>query len=92
MNVVITQAKVVGTYSVELTFVDGTRKRVNLEGWLYGEMFERLRDPLYFAQMRLEPGDITITWPNGADFAPEFLYELEPESVQPELSLEFQTR
>ena len=83
LDVTIVKAKVVGTYSVELTFSNGTTKRLNLEQWLYGPVFEPLRHPAFFAQMRLEPGDITISWPNGADFAPEFLYELEPETVAP---------
>jgi hypothetical protein len=83
LDIIVVKAKVIGAYTVELTFGDGTIKRVNLEQWLYGEMFEPLRDPAFFAQMRLEPGDITISWPNGADLAPEFLYELEPETVIP---------
>ncbi len=83
LEITVLSAKVTGPYTVELTFSDGTIKRVNLEQWLYGEMFEPLRDPSYFARMRLEPGDITISWPNGADLAPEFLYELEPETVIP---------
>jgi hypothetical protein len=83
LDITIVKAEVVGQYSVELTFHDGTTKRVNLERWLYGAVFEPLRDPSYFARMRLEPGDITISWPNGADLAPEFLYELEPETVAP---------
>ncbi|NCP15835.1 DUF2442 domain-containing protein, partial [bacterium] len=33
----------------------------------------------YFAQARLDPDTHTVCWPNGADFAPEFLYEMEPE-------------
>jgi hypothetical protein len=80
-DITVVKVQVVGTYSVELTFSNGTVKRLNLERWLYGEVFEPLRDPAIFAQMRLEPGDITISWPNGADLAPEFLYELEPEAV-----------
>ena len=83
LDITVVKAEVVGPYSIELAFSDGTIKRVNLERWLYGPMFEPLRDPKRFAQMRLEPDDITISWPNGADLAPEFLYELEPETVAP---------
>jgi len=76
LDITVRKAIVIKPYTVELTFSDDTTKTVNLEKWLYGEMFEPLRDPTFFAQMRLEPGDITISWPNGADLAPEFLYEL----------------
>ncbi len=31
------------------------------------------------AQVRLDPDSRTTTWPNTADFAPDFLYQLEPE-------------
>lgn len=69
----------VGPYSLALSFSDGTSKRVNLRDWLYGPVFEPLRDPELFAQVRIEEEGETISWPDGADFAPEFLYELEPE-------------
>jgi hypothetical protein len=78
--IVVTQSL---AFIVEMTFSNGITKRVNLERWLYGPMFEPLRDPAFFAKMRLDPGEITISWPNGADFSPEFLYELEPETVSP---------
>jgi hypothetical protein len=81
LDITVIKALVIGNYSIELTFSNGTTKRVNLERWLYGEVFEPLKDPAFFAQMRLEPGEITISWPNGADLAPEFLYELESEEV-----------
>jgi len=38
-------------------------------------VFELLADPDYFAQVRLEADAETISWPNGADMAPETLYE-----------------
>jgi hypothetical protein len=40
-----------------------------------GGVFESLRDPEHFAQVRLDPEIGTITWPSGADLAPEVPYE-----------------
>jgi len=85
MIIHVTEVKIVGPHSLKLTFDDGTRKRVNLLVELYGPIFEPLRDPAYFAQAYLDPDTHTVTWPNSADFAPDFLYNLEPE---PELPLE----
>jgi hypothetical protein len=45
---------------------------LDLGNELDGEIFEPLRDPLYFARFVV---DETRMWPNGADFAPEFLHE-----------------
>ncbi|MBO0704584.1 MAG: DUF2442 domain-containing protein [Candidatus Dormibacteraeota bacterium] len=36
---------------------------------------EPLRDPDYFAQVRVDPDAATVVWPNGLDTAPEPLYE-----------------
>jgi hypothetical protein len=41
-------------------------------------VFAPLRDPLVFAQVAVDPETRTIVWPNGADFAPEFLASLLP--------------
>ena len=50
-------------------------KEVNLSGELYGEVFEPLKDVTFFQQVSVNEETNTIEWPNGADFAPEFLYE-----------------
>lgn len=61
-----------GGYRIHLCFADGTESTVDFEGWLWGPVFERVRDPEYFARFFLDGG--TIAWPNGADIAPETLY------------------
>jgi len=75
----IIEAEVCGSHSLELTFDDGTSKRVNVLPLLDGPIFEPLLEPSYFARMVLDPVAGTVVWPNEADFAPEALYELEPE-------------
>jgi hypothetical protein len=79
MIVHVTQVRVIGPHSLELAFDTGLHKRVNLRRELYGPIFEPLRDPAYFAQAYLDPDSRTVAWPNGADFAPDFLYNLELE-------------
>jgi len=75
----VISARVCGTYSVRLEFDDGVVKQVNLRGFLWGEVFEPLLDPTYFARVAIDPELGTIVWPNEADFAPETLYELPDE-------------
>lgn len=81
MIIHLTQVQVVGHSSLDLIFDDGTRKRVNLRREFYGPVFEPLRDAAYFAQAYLDADSRTVTWPNGADFAPDFLYQYEPEEA-----------
>lgn len=69
-------AEVCGAHSLRLTFNDGTRKTVDLEPLLNGPIFEPLRDAAYFARVAVDQVCGTVVWPNGADFAPEALYEL----------------
>lgn len=63
-------------YQLWLQFNDGSDGKVDLEGELWGDMFEPLKDVDLFKQVKLNPDLGTITWPNGADLAPEFLLAL----------------
>jgi hypothetical protein len=85
MIVHVTGARVVGPHALELTFDNGVHKRVNLRQELYGPVFEPLRDPAYFSLAQLDLDTGTVTWPNGADFAPDYLFQLEPEQVPAQL-------
>lgn len=74
MQDVVKARHVIG-YTVWLRFEDGSEGEMDLSSELHGPIFEPLRDPAYFASFRLNADTGTIEWPNGADFAPEFLYE-----------------
>ncbi len=84
MIIHVTDINVVGPHSLELAFDNGVRKRINLRSELYGPILEPLRDPAYFALAYLDPDSRTVTWPNHADFAPDFLYQLEAEDAPAE--------
>jgi len=69
------EARVVSGFTVWFRFSDGTEGSLDLSDELHGPVFEPLRDPRCFAEMRVDPELNTVVWPSGADFAPEFLYE-----------------
>jgi hypothetical protein len=71
----LTEAHYVRDYVIRLKFQDGAEGEVDLEPQLYGEVFEPLKALGYFRRFRVDPELHTVTWPNGADFAPEFLRE-----------------
>jgi hypothetical protein len=71
----VVEARPVRDFIVHLRFADGTEGDVDLHDELYGELFEPLKDPALFQQFSVHPEFQTLTWPNGADLAPEFLYE-----------------
>jgi hypothetical protein len=64
-----------GGYTVRVRFDDGLAADVDLSYLVeYGPVFEPLRDPGFFRQLRADPEVGTIVWPNEADIAPETLY------------------
>ncbi len=71
----IIDAKYKKNYIIYLHFSDGTQGEIDLQNELYGEMFEPLKDQKFFKTFSIHPDFHTIYWPNGADIAPEYLYE-----------------
>jgi hypothetical protein len=52
---------------------DQSEATIDFESWLDGPAFEPLKAANYFRRFFVEGG--TVVWPNGADIAPETLYE-----------------
>jgi hypothetical protein len=71
----VLEARHVRGYVVWLRFRDGTVGEIDLASALCGPIFEPLRDPVVFRDFVIHPVFHTLVWPNGADFAPEFLHD-----------------
>jgi hypothetical protein len=69
----VVQAEYRGGHRIQVKFGDGQEKTIDFSPWLTGPVFEPLRDENYFRRFFVEGG--TVAWPNGADIAPETLYE-----------------
>ena len=71
----IVAATTLGDYRLHLRFEDGVEGVVDLAPNLsFRGIFEPLRDPAYFALVRVDPELGTVVWPNGADLDPDVLY------------------
>jgi hypothetical protein len=70
----VTAVRVVGAHRLHITFEDGISGEIDASNWEWRGVFEPLRDPDYFARVELDRQLGTITWPNGADVAPETLH------------------
>jgi len=73
MFIHVEKAKYVKDYKVWLSFNDGSEGEIDLSSELEGEIFEPLKDISFFKSFTLDGH--TLSWKNGADFAPEFLRE-----------------
>jgi hypothetical protein len=70
----LVDARHIHDFVLWLRFSDGTEGELDLRAELDGPIFEPLRNIEFFKQFRINPDLHTLVWPNGADFAPEFLY------------------
>ena len=71
----VTEARYVQGHTFWLRFDDGLEGEVDLSDELEGPVFGPLRDTKIFRSFQLHPELHTVTCPDGADFAPEFLHE-----------------
>lgn len=69
----VIKAEYRGEYRIHVTFNDNSEKTIDFTQWLKGPVFEPLKDVEYFKRFFLDGW--TISWPNGADIAPETLFE-----------------
>lgn len=70
----VTKAKLLDGYRIKVCFDDGREGIADIREALEGPMFESLKDPDVFRKFRVDEELQTITWPNGADLAPEYIY------------------
>jgi hypothetical protein len=82
----VIRAEYRGGYRIHLTFNDNSEKTIDFREWLDGPIFEPLKDPIYFRTFFLDGG--TVAWPNGADIAPETLYEYRCPRKRPDTRLQ----
>jgi len=71
-----TSVEYLGDYRLFLSFNNGESGEADLSERLHGEVFEPLRDKSLFATAYQHPMARTVVWNNGADLAPEFLFDL----------------
>jgi len=71
----VTRAEHLEGFKIRVFFSNGEAGVVDLFEALWGPVFESLKDPTQFTQFRVSEVLHTIAWENGADFAPEFLYD-----------------
>jgi len=74
----VTSVTVLPDAQLQVSFIDGTSGQVDMRAFLaspkiYGTIFEPLRDPAVFAEAVVVMG--AIQWPNGADLAPDSMYD-----------------
>jgi hypothetical protein len=69
----VIKAEYRGAYRIHVTFDDRVEATIDFRQWLKGPVFEPLKDRKFFQRFFLDGW--TVAWPNGADIAPEALYE-----------------
>lgn len=70
----VTEVKYLEDYQVQVSFNDGRTGIADLKEALHGTVFQALKEKKLFSQLKLDKELDTITWPNGADLAPEYIY------------------
>lgn len=72
----VSEVQVLPGHRLRVGFRDGTRGEVDVSRLVFAPdagVFEALRDPEQFAQVRIEQG--AVTWPGELDLAPDAMYD-----------------
>jgi len=85
----VTKAEYVGDYKVDVSFNDGRKGVADLSPALRGGVFAPLKDKDLFSKLAVDAELGTISWPNGVDLAPEYIY-FQAFRGEPELQGQFQ--
>jgi len=72
----VTEASYIDGYRLRIRFEDDALRVVDLSEHLDGPVFEPLKDLPFFRHFTVNHDIDTVVWPNGADFSPDFLYEI----------------
>ena len=73
--ILVKEAHYVSDYTLELTFNDGLKSEIDFSDWIKKyPFFKPLENTDYFKNFSLDGW--TVVWENGADIAPETLYEI----------------
>lgn len=81
----VVEAEYISDYKIRIKFNDGVVKIVDLESYTKrGGIFSDLKNKEFFKKFFIDLN--TLCWPNGADIAPERLYEIgEEEALMSEI-------
>lgn len=69
----VVRAEYRGAFRIHVAFNDNSEATLDFQQWLDGPVFQPLKNVNYFRRFFIDGG--TVVWPNGADVAPETLYE-----------------
>jgi hypothetical protein len=76
MIIDVTEVTILEDYNLLLHFNDGNSGEVNIKELVPFEgIFKPLQDYKYFSKVYVNHDIGTICWENGADIAPDFLYQ-----------------
>lgn len=70
----VANVAVLDNYQLHVRLKDGTEGTVSIADRLFGPVFEPLREAEVFQDVTVDEFG-AICWPNGADLAPDALYE-----------------
>ena len=79
----VVDASHLDAHKLRIRFDNDVVRIVDLSDHLDGPVFEPLKDLSYFKQFQVNHDIDTVIWPNGADFSPDFLYDIGVTVVEP---------